>query len=273
MEIRDALQQVALEWPCYGYRRITAELQRRGFEINHKRVLRLMRMDNLLCLRRKQFVLTTESNHDLPVYPNLARDIKPTGIDQLWVADITYFGCVPSSYISLSCWTHFQGVSWAGLWAVRWKRNCRWPPCRWLWPSGRQGRPDPSLRPRSAVCFPRVHGSTAGAQDSHQHEPERQLPTGVHAGLPAHGLLQPARHHFRNGRRWGLPVLAWSFHACLGSQPAQSPADACDDAPAGFAFRHAERRRLSGRDYFAAQYPVCTCPCQRFNGSLAAGHA
>src|SRR5688500_14215613 len=71
MELRDQLQQVAVESPAYGYRRITAELQRRGFAVNHKHVLRLMREDNLLCLRRKAFVVTTDSRHDLPVYPNL----------------------------------------------------------------------------------------------------------------------------------------------------------------------------------------------------------
>ena len=59
MELRSQLQQVAVEWPAYGYRRITAELQRRGFEVNHKHVLRLMHEDNLLCLRRRSFVVTT----------------------------------------------------------------------------------------------------------------------------------------------------------------------------------------------------------------------
>jgi transposase InsO family protein len=90
MELRDALQHAALEFPAYGYRRITAELVRRGFEVNHKHVLRLMREDNLLCLRHKSFVVTTDSRHALPVYPNLAREIKPSAINQLWVADITY---------------------------------------------------------------------------------------------------------------------------------------------------------------------------------------
>ncbi len=90
MEFRDQLQKIALEFPTYGYRRITAELQRRGFEVNHKRVLRRMRQDNLLCLRHKAFVVTTDSRHDLPVYPNLARDLVPSGVNQLWVADITY---------------------------------------------------------------------------------------------------------------------------------------------------------------------------------------
>src|SRR5262245_48419133 len=83
-------QKIAVESPAYGYRRITAELQRRGFDINHKRVLRMMREDNLLCVRRRSFVVTTDSRHNLPVYPNLARQTVPTAINQLWVADITY---------------------------------------------------------------------------------------------------------------------------------------------------------------------------------------
>jgi putative transposase len=91
MELRDAMQQIAVKFPAYGYRRITAALQRGGFEVNHKRVLCLMRQDNLLCLRHKSFFLvTTESRHSLPVYPNLAAKIKASGINQLWVADITY---------------------------------------------------------------------------------------------------------------------------------------------------------------------------------------
>lgn len=90
MELRDEMQKIAWQWPSYGYRRITAELQRRHFAVNHKRVLRLMREDNLLCIRRRAFMTTTDSRHSLPVYPNLARAIAPTTINQLWVADITY---------------------------------------------------------------------------------------------------------------------------------------------------------------------------------------
>ena len=90
MALRDQMQKVALESPAYGYRRITAELWRRGFEVNHKRVLRMMREDNLLCVRQRAFMVTTDSRHNLPIYPNLAREIKPSAINQLWVADITY---------------------------------------------------------------------------------------------------------------------------------------------------------------------------------------
>jgi transposase InsO family protein len=70
LELREKIQTVALEMSAYGYRRITAELRRRGVIANHKRVLRLMREDNLLCLRKRKFVCTTDSNHSLRIYPN-----------------------------------------------------------------------------------------------------------------------------------------------------------------------------------------------------------
>lgn len=89
-ELRDQIQRPALEWPSYGYRRITAELHRRGGGANHKRVLRLMREDNLLCPRKRGFIRTTDSRHSLARYPNLLPELAVTGINQLWVADITY---------------------------------------------------------------------------------------------------------------------------------------------------------------------------------------
>ena len=89
--VRDAIQRVALENRCYGYRRIARELRRDGLMVNHKRVLRLMRRDNLLCLRKRPFVpVTTDSRHQWRIVPNLARGLVLTGLDQLWVADITY---------------------------------------------------------------------------------------------------------------------------------------------------------------------------------------
>jgi len=90
MDLRSQIQSIALRWPAYGYRRVQAELERQGWRVNHKRVLRLMRVDNLLCLRRRKFILTTDSKHGLPIYSNLAKDMRLTGINQLWVADITY---------------------------------------------------------------------------------------------------------------------------------------------------------------------------------------
>jgi len=90
MDLRDAIQRIALEWPSYGRPRITAELRRRGWTVSAKRVHRLLREDNLLCVRKRKFVVTTDSNHGRKVYPNLARDLVLTGVDQLWRADITY---------------------------------------------------------------------------------------------------------------------------------------------------------------------------------------
>ena len=91
MEVRSAIQQVFMDHRRrYGYRRITAELRRQGMQVNHKRVLRLMREDSLLAVQPRAFKVTTDSNHNLEVHLNLADRMKVTGIDQLWVADITY---------------------------------------------------------------------------------------------------------------------------------------------------------------------------------------
>jgi len=91
MQVRSTIQAIAVEHRRrYGYRRITAELRRRGMLVNHKRVARIMREDNLLAVQPRTFRVTTDSAHDLEVFLNLARRMKLTGINQLWVADITY---------------------------------------------------------------------------------------------------------------------------------------------------------------------------------------
>ena len=90
MDLRDEMQKIAAEWPCYGTRRITRELKDRGWDVNRKRVQRLMREDNLLCVAKRKFVVTTDSAHGLKVYPNRAGTLTLTGVDQLWIADITY---------------------------------------------------------------------------------------------------------------------------------------------------------------------------------------
>jgi putative transposase len=90
MDLRDAIQRIALEWPSYGRRRVTQELRRRGWAVNWKRVYRLMREDNLLCVRKRKFLVTADSNHGRRVWPNLAGSMVLTDVDQLWRADITY---------------------------------------------------------------------------------------------------------------------------------------------------------------------------------------
>ncbi len=104
--LRDAIQRLALAHRHYGYRRITALLKREGWVVNHKRVARLMREDNLLCLRKATFKpSTTDCRHDWRVWPNLARRLVPMAINQLWVADITYVRLEQASSIWRCCST------------------------------------------------------------------------------------------------------------------------------------------------------------------------
>lgn len=88
--LKAEIESIALEFHRYGYRRVTKELHRRGLPVNHKKVLRIMHDENWLCKTKKFRVITTDSNHDLPVFPNLAKGLEVTRLNQLWVADITY---------------------------------------------------------------------------------------------------------------------------------------------------------------------------------------
>jgi len=90
MAVRDAIQQAAIAHRYYGYRRIAAQLQQQGFMVSAKKVRRLMREDNLVAIRRRKFVVTTDSDHRFGVHPNLAQSLELTSINQLWVADLTY---------------------------------------------------------------------------------------------------------------------------------------------------------------------------------------
>lgn len=100
--LRAAIEEIVLEFPGYGYRRVTKALQRAGWEVNHKRVLRVMRQESLLCQLKRHFVVTTQSDHDLATYPNLLADARLTRRDQAWVADITYIH-LPTTFVYLAC--------------------------------------------------------------------------------------------------------------------------------------------------------------------------
>lgn len=89
-DVKKLINDIALEFSKYGYRRITKELHRRNKAVNHKKVLRIMREDNLLVRKKKFRPITTDSGHGLKVYPNLAKDLQVTSLNQLWVSDITY---------------------------------------------------------------------------------------------------------------------------------------------------------------------------------------
>ena len=86
----ERIKEICAEWPSYGYRRVTAELHATGCLVNHKKVMRLMQEQGLTVRPRRRFVATTDSDHDGPIFANLAKDVVPTGPNQLWVADITY---------------------------------------------------------------------------------------------------------------------------------------------------------------------------------------
>jgi len=89
-DLRDLIEAIVLEFPRYGYRRVTKALHRQGLKVNHKRVLRIMRHNELLCRPQRRWVRTTESRHRYPVFPNLVRNLATTALDQVWLSDITY---------------------------------------------------------------------------------------------------------------------------------------------------------------------------------------
>lgn len=90
LNLQDEMERICLEFPRYGYRRVTKELHRRGWIVNHKRVLRIMREKDLLCRIRERRIRTTNSDHSHPTFSNLIKDLTPASIDQIWIADITY---------------------------------------------------------------------------------------------------------------------------------------------------------------------------------------
>ena len=99
--LRDKIEQIVLEFPGYGYRRVTAALQQQGICVNHKRILRVMRKESLLCVLKKRFVATTDSDHGERVYPNRLKEMTLTGLNEAWVSDITYIR-LPSGFCYLA---------------------------------------------------------------------------------------------------------------------------------------------------------------------------
>jgi transposase InsO family protein len=171
MTLRNQIQHIALRWPAYGYRRVHAELVRQGWKINHKRVLRLMRSDNLLCVRRRQFLFTTDSRHGLPIYPNLVEGLVVTSIDQLWVADITYILQLEFVYLAvlLDAFSR-RCLGWAlrrSLEAALALEALR------MAASQAETWAGASLRSRRAIRFPGLCYRTPTTRHPHQHEPHR----------------------------------------------------------------------------------------------------
>ena len=174
MDLRNEIQQIALHWPAYGYRRIHGELVRGGWTVNHKCVLRLMRIDNLLCVRRRKFILTTDSGHSLPIYPQFSQRL---GLEQYRSAlgsrhhlyPLATLVCLSRSLAGrLLPALHRLGVT---------ARPGSGPGARSLTHGARatqaQARPGASLRSRCAIGFARLHHAAGTARYPYQHEPHR----------------------------------------------------------------------------------------------------
>lgn len=101
LDLRDGIERIVLEFAGYGCRRVTAELRRRGWVVNRKRVLRIMREESLLCQIRRRFVPTTDSTHGFGIYPNLIKDMELDGVNQAWSSDITYIR-LPTAFCYLA---------------------------------------------------------------------------------------------------------------------------------------------------------------------------
>jgi putative transposase len=173
MAVRSAIQEIfATHKRRYGYRRVSAELRRRGMLVNHKRVARLMREDNLLAVQPKAFVITTDSDHDVEVYLNLASRMKLTGINQLWVADITYIR-LHREWVFLAVILDAFSRKVVG-WGTG--SNSYRPAA-----AGSAGESDhgtkaaarsgASFRPRRPVCIGRLYRPAAETQHDSEHEP------------------------------------------------------------------------------------------------------
>jgi putative transposase len=122
MAARPAIREIAAEHRRrYRYRRIMRELRRRGIVVNHKRVLRILNEDNLLGVWRRAFVATTDCDHQFQGHLNLASRMELTGMNQLWVADITYIRLKQEFVIWRSCWTRSPARSRDGRWSARWR--------------------------------------------------------------------------------------------------------------------------------------------------------
>ena len=179
-EVRSLIQQIALEHRRrYGYRRITAELHRRGVPVNRKKVARMMQDDNLLAIQPKRFVVTTNSKHKCEVYLNLASRMTLTGINQLWVADITYVR-LKGEFVYLAVILDSFSRKVVG-WAVdRTMMSSRLTvasagACRRRSTRRRAGLVHHSGS-RSAICEPGICGGVGKIRDGSEYEPSRELP-------------------------------------------------------------------------------------------------
>jgi hypothetical protein len=190
--VRDEIQRLSLDNRHYGYRRITVLLKRTGWVVNHKRVQRLRAEDNLLCVPKTAFrPATTDSRHRFTVYPNLARKLVPTAVNQLWIADITYVRLAEEFVYLAVVLDAFSRrvIGWclAGSSAGEPGAGCAGdgaarPRC------GARGSAAP-FRPRGAICVRRLYRASAAGRHPAEHEPSG-LPLGQRDGGELHADIE-----------------------------------------------------------------------------------
>ena len=170
VELRDAIERIVLQFPGYGYRRVTVALRREGWSVNHKRVLRIMREESLLCQLKRRFMPTTDSAHAFGRYPNLTKDFEIDGLDQVWISDITYVR-LPASFCYLAAILDAYSRKCVGWHLSRWidTRLTLWALEMALTSRRPASRIDPPLRPGSTVRLRRVRGTPPRSRRPHQH--------------------------------------------------------------------------------------------------------
>jgi len=175
VEVRSAVHQVVLEHRRrYGSRRVTAALRRRGMVVNRKRIARIMQEDNLLAVQPRSFVVTTDSEHELEVYLNVASRMKVKGVNQLWVADITYIRLKTEFvYLAVILDAHSRKVAGWELDETLATR-LRLPPCARDCEAEASARFGASLRSRRAIRFGRLCGRASQTPNDSEHEPASQ---------------------------------------------------------------------------------------------------
>jgi transposase InsO family protein len=172
--LREMIEQIVLAFPGYGYRRVTKALQREGRTVNHKRVVRVMREESLLCQLKRRFVVTTDAEHDWQTYPNLLSGTTLTAPDQAWVADITYIR-LPTTFVYL-----------AAILDAYSRRCIGWALSRWIDTRLTLSALEMALRDRQPACgF--VHHSDRGVQYASGDYVARLAGTGARISMSATG--------------------------------------------------------------------------------------
>ena len=286
MEVRSTVQAIAVEHRRrYGYRRITAEMRRRGMRVNHKRVLRILREDNLLGVQSRRFVGTTDGDHRFEVYLNLASRMKVTGINQLWVADITYLR-LQKEFVYLAVVLDAFSRKVVG-WALDRTLAARLPIAA-LEQAIAQRQPPPGLVHHSDRGVQYACGDYAGVLQQHQMIPSMSRPANPYDNASCESFLKTLKQEeiytndYRDLKHLSANIGAFieqyynrcRLHSALGYQSPEeferdvSPAINSAGAAMSF-FRHGEIYQSDVRNCKNGEQPKSRPPAHRPDESPA----